>query len=325
MSQPRLPTRATDAWDCGFILDQASVVRGVSARGGLVVAGGDLLYMQRPGAEKMASREPPLDAGNVVIAAAEARAPWRYAFASEALVAIFFKNKTEDGIVRLRPAEQGGRPTHLAWARDGHGDGHALYIRWDDGAIVRTMPDMSGVDVLDFPPVDAIASDSSGVLAMVTFTEEGGRAYVSHDGTHFAFRELDVPHEAGEHVHLAVADEAVAVALGQRGAYLSRAAGAPFVRCEHLTTAGPIELEGASSDAALFGAIRTPTVAAILRIDPAGAAIRVAEFESDGPVPELTALSWDAQRRKLWGASPQMGIVTCTAPDAKRGKKALQS
>jgi hypothetical protein len=324
MLHPRLPTRTADAWDCSFVLEQARYVRGVNGRGGLVVAGGELLYMIRPGAERMMSREPPLDIGTVRIAAAEARPPWRYAVASDELVAIFYKTKTEDAIVRLRPAEHGGTATHLAWAREGNGS--ALYIRWDDGAIVRTKADMSGVDVLDVDPIDAIASDSSGALAMVCFVEDGCRVYLTRDGNKFEYNELELPGDTDSDVHLAVADQAVAISIGQGGAYVSRSAGAPFVRCEQLGAAGAIEFEGASSDAALFGAVQTGTVTAILRVDKDGGAMRIAEFESEGgPVPEITALSWDASRHRLWGASPEMGLVTCTAPSAKGAKKALRS
>lgn len=40
---------------------------------------------------------------------------------------------------------------------------------------------------------------------------------------------------------------------------------------------------------------------------------------SDGPPPEISGLMWDASRRVLWIASPQAGLVMCSAPDAKAG------
>jgi hypothetical protein len=106
------------------------------------------------------------------------------------------------------------------------------------------------------------------------------------------------------------------------GVFVSRAAEAPFVACEPLATAGPIDFEGVSSDAALFGATRHAGIVSITRVDHEGAALRIADFSSDGGVvPELTAISWDASREMVWGASPQMGLITCTAPSAKHGRK----
>ena len=33
---------------------------------------------------------------------------------------------------------------------------------------------------------------------------------------------------------------------------------------------------------------------------------------------EISGLAWDASRQMIWGASPQMGLVTCTAPGGKK-------
>ncbi len=321
MLHPRLPTHTTDAWDCGFVINPPRYVRGVSGRGGLVLAGGELIYMLRPGAETMVFREPPLDTGTVVVAAAEPRAPWRYAVASETLVALFFKNHKEDALVRLRPPDPNVTATHLAWARDG-GD-MVLFIRWSDGALVKTKPDMSGVDELDLPPMDAIASDASGVLALGSFMDGGCRVYLTRNGRDLEYHQLDAPLDPDGHLHLAVADRAIAAAVDRGGAHLSRDGGASFARCEQLATAGPLEFQGSTTDAALLGVCATAALTSIVRVDRDGSAARIVEFGSDGgPVPELTDISWDASRQRVWGASPQMGLVACTAPGAKARKKA---
>jgi hypothetical protein len=107
---------------------------------------------------------------------------------------------------------------------------------------------------------------------------------------------------------------------------VSRADEAPFLAAELLSTAGPLEFEGTASDAPLFGALVQADTATIARVDATGTAIRIADFGSDGDVvPQLTSLSWDASRRMLWAASPQMGLVTCVAPSAKGAKKAVLS
>src|SRR5262249_13826778 len=129
-----------------------------------------------------------------------------------------------------------------------------------------------------------------------------------------------------EHVHLAVADMAVAFAVEGDGVFVSRGQDEPFARCEPLAGAGPVEFEGSSSDAALFGTTHAAGFVSIIRVDQEGAAVRIADFGSDaGPRPDLTALSWDATRKTLWGASPQMGLISCAAPSAKGKKKVTLS
>jgi hypothetical protein len=287
----------------------------------------------------MASRKPPLDIGPLRVAAAEPRAPYRYAVASDELVAVFHRKDDGDQIMRLRctpsaprlrPAKPGDPPprspsaTHLAWAHDG--EASTLYIRWSDGIVVRLKQDMSGVDTTDLPPVDALAADNAGVLAMISLAGPTPRAYVTEDGEQLEVRSLDARTEPAGHVYLAVAGSAVAFAVEHGGAFLSRAPDAPFERVAALETAGPLEFEGTASDAAVFGATHHATSASIVRVDAEGGALRIADFESDtGVAPSITGLGWDASRQMVWGASPAMGLVTCTAPSAKHGKKGLVS
>jgi hypothetical protein len=326
MSRPRLPSRASEAWACSFLFDSPRDVAAVSSRGGLVVAGGEELHVVRPGAENMSSRVPPLDIGRVLVAAAEPRAPWRYAIASAELVAVFFRSASGEQIVRLRPAPAGLVATHLAWGR---ADGaSALHVRWDDGAIVRMKQDMSGVDTTDLPPMDALASDAEGVLAMVSFAGPEPCAFVTRDGETLVSRPLPslAPIARTQRVHLAVAGAAVAFAIDRDGAFVSRADDAPFVASAELASAGPLEFEGTTSDAPLLGVLHGGGVATLVSVLPDGTALCIAEVQSEaGVTPEVTALSWDASRRTLWGASPQMGLVTCVAPDAKGAKKHLMS
>src|SRR5580704_4702184 len=168
MPPSRSPRRPGDTWDPSFVFDTARDVRSVSSRGGLVVAGGEELHLLRAGAQSMASRAPPLGIGPLFAAAAEPRAPWRYAIASKELVAVVFRTKEGgDQIVHLRCKTPGRSATHLAW---GHaGTASSLYIRWDDGEVVRMREDMSGVEAPELPPMDAIAADDAGVLALASF------------------------------------------------------------------------------------------------------------------------------------------------------------
>lgn len=323
MVKPSLPSRPDETWEGGFFFDAAREVRGVCARGGLVFAGGADLFLLRPGAAVMASRPPPLDIGPVHAVAVEPRGARRYAVASEALIAVFFKNKQGEQILRLRPQPPGPRATHLAWGASP--EGLTLYIRRDDGVVLRFKPDLSDIDELGVPSMDAIASDEAGVLAMASLAEE--LAFVTRDGADMSYRPLDVPVESAEEVHLAVADEAIAVGIEGAGAFLSRSKDAAFEACAALGEGGAVAFQGTASDAALFGAIREPRLGAVVRVDRSGAAVRIAEFGGDGgaAVPEVTSLSWDATRTTLWAASPQVGLITSEEPSAKGRKKIVLS
>lgn len=306
------------------MLDPPTCVRAVSAGGGMVIAGGDQMYLLRPGAQALATRPPPLDIGPVFVAAAEPRAPWRFAVASEDMVAVFFKSAQGEQILRLRPGEPGIMATHLAWALSGRV--FTLYVRWDDGSIMRLHPDMSGGDPLDLPSIDAIAADQAGVLALTSFDPDEPRVFVTNDGETLLGREVspEIALSADPRVHLAVADQSVAFSVGAGGAFLSRGQEAPFVACPPLAGAGPLAFEGTARDAALFGAVQGPAFASLIRADAAGAGTVIAELGNDaGESPELAALSWDSSRRMLWVASPEVGIFRCTAPSAK-GKKKVQ-
>jgi hypothetical protein len=174
--------------------------------------------------------------------------------------------------------------------------------------------------------MDAIAADEEGVLAMISFAAPS--AYVTEDGENLDLRALgrDLTLPTASPTYLAVAGRAVAFSVGHGGAFVSRAPEAPFVPCPDLATAGPLAFEGSSSGAALFGATHQAAITSILRVGSDGEAARIADFGADaGPRPEITALTWDGSRRMIWGGSPQMGLVTCTAPEAKGEKKVVLS
>lgn len=322
MAKARLPSKPQDTWEGGFVFDPVREVRSVDARNGLVVAGGSELYLMRPGEEHIKHREPPLDIGPVHVAAAEPRGARRYAFAAQEMLALFLRVRGEDQILRLRPAAPAAVATHLAWA--GTQGTCALHVRWEDGEVARLKPDLSDIEMLDLPEMDALAADDAGVLAMVSLAPEP-LVFVTRDGETLHFRSLgeDVTEGDGP-VHLAVAGAAVAVSLASGVVLVSRGEDDPFAPCDALDGAGPLAFEGTSSDAALFGAICQGSEGCIVRAEKTGAAMRIAELGSDdGPDLEIVSLAWDASRSRLWGASPQAGLLMSTAPSAKRGKKIL--
>ena len=332
MSKLQLPSRAGDAWDGGFLSETWHDVQSVEARGGMVVAGGADLYLLKPGDEGWKMRPPPEDIGPVHVVAAEPRGGRRYAVASEKMFALFFKDKKGDQILRLKPHEPGALVSHLAW---GGGKGPcALYVLHHDATLLRMKPDFSDLEELDVEEMSALASDDGGTVAMVALNGDAPRVYVTRDGVEMKYRAVNHAIGPDTSVAIAVADTAVALAVDERYVLVSRGIEAPFERIEILDApegsgwkTGPITFQGASNDAALLCTRWENERVRIVRVDASGAAMTILEMEATEThdPPEVSALSWDASRQTLWGASPYTGIFRCVAPSAKGKKKPFLS
>jgi len=332
MSKLQLPSRAGDAWDGGFLWDTQRDVQAIEARGGMVVAGGADFYLLKTGDENWKMRPPPEDIGPIDLVAAEPRGGRRYAVASEKMLALFFKTKMGDQILRLKPREPGSLVSHLAWG--GAKGPCSLYALHNDATLLRMKPDLSDMEELDVEEMSALASDDNGVVAMVALNGDDSRVYVTRDGTEMKYRHLNHDIDLDTSVEIAVADTAVALLVDESYVLLSRGLEAPFERIEILDSpegrgwkTGPITFQGASSDAALLCARWENELVRIVRVDPSGAATSILEMgatEAHDP-PEIAALSWDASRKTLWGASPYTGIFRAVPPGAKGKKKPLMS
>jgi hypothetical protein len=323
--KPTLPSRPEDTWTGGFVFDQPQPVRDLSGAGGLVFAGGEALLMLRPGAQRWQMRPPPEDLGAVFAVAAEQGPPWRYAVASEGGITLFGLPK--DQVLTLRSSTE-APVTHMAWGA--LGKERVLYLRWNDGDVGRVRLDLGTVEDLVVLPMDALASDANGVVAMVSVSAGAADAHAltTRDGTRFEERPaIPVPGSGSPEarVHLAVAGAAVAYAVAGidgGGAWLSRSDDDDFAPCEGLPGGGPLAFHGSSHDSALFGASWERAMAAIHRIDGKGGVQRIAEIGSEGAeAPRLSALLWDESRRVLWAASPALGLMRQEEPKGKGGKK----
>jgi hypothetical protein len=313
--KPRLPSHPGNVWKGDLVLGEARTVYSVSVRDGLLIAGGDELFQLRPGAEGLQMRQLPseLGEGPVYAAAVEPRPQRRYAAATYESIVIFMGDKL------LRLGGEAPRATHLAWGSVGKSSG--LYIRREDDLALQMKPDLSDLGEIPLEGVAALASDDAGAVALVLTTDDLPLAYVTKDGEQYFYRELaDEIELTGRHVHLAVAGLAVAVSIDGQGAWVSRGQADPFVRCEALGRGGPLAFEGVSEQAALFGGVNEAATASIVRVEPDGSAFRIAELLARaGEPPRLSALAWDASRKKLWAASPQAGIVSAAAPRSQGG------
>ena len=332
MAKPQLPSRASDTWEGGFISDTWADVKAIEARRGLVVAGGADQYVLKPGDENWKVRPPPEDIGPMHAVAVEPRGARRYAVASDAMFALFLRNKQGDQILRLKPQTPGARVTHLAWG--GVKGPCALYALHDDATLMRMSPDLSDLDELDVEEMTAIAADEGGVVAMVALHGDQPRVYVTQDGSAMRVRAITEEIEAGASLELAVADAAVALVVDGARVFLSRGFADPFQRIDALASpadrgwkTGPVAFQGSSSDAALLCARCENDVTRIIRVDASGAAMSIVEMGATDALdpPEIASLSWDVSRQTLWGASPHAGIFKSVAPGAKGKKKPFLS
>jgi hypothetical protein len=323
MSNPRLPDRAEECWEGGFVLDPPQPVLGVSGAGGLVIAGGDAILMLRPGTQNWKQRAPPDDLGPIVAVAAEQKPPWRYAVASVGGITLFGLPK--DQMLTLRASEPDAEVTHMTWAACGKDN--VLYLRWSDGSVGRVRLDLGTIEHLEVLPMDAIASDVNGVLAMVAIRGGAADAHAlfTRDGKQLEERPATaMPGGDGPeaHVHLAVADAAIAYGIDGRGTHLSRGVDEDFTPCEGLMAGGPLAFHGSTADAALFGACWSKAMCAIQLVDSKNVVRRIAEIGSEGnDAPRVSSLLWDRSRHALWAASPQLGLMRSGEPKGKGGKK----
>lgn len=321
MTSPSLPRRPEDCWESGSLVDKVRPVHDVSAARGLVVAGGDGIHMLRPGAVRPGWHPLPREAAARLVAV-EPWAPYRYAYASKGRLYVFSGGSPDVELFDARFSGPEAEPTHMAWTRVGGVS--TLYLRARSGLLIRFQPERATFEDIDAPPMAAIASDAAGTLATLCLVEGEEAAWVSNE-TGFETRPLTmIPVEDPDepmHVHLAVSGRAVAYSTPATGTSVSWAEDADFELCEGLMW-GPIAFHG---DDALFCAYSVEEKGAIDRLTRQGIATRITEIAGEwAPGFELTitALAWDASRRTLWGASPQVGWIMAKEPVAK-GKKGL--
>jgi hypothetical protein len=199
-------------------------------------------------------------------------------------------------------------------------------MRWDDGTVGRLRMDLGNIEPLPLDPMDALAADADGVLALVNVLGDPADAHVlvTADGERFEERPaLAAPEDLPDGtVHVAVAGTAVVYAVEGWGVYLSRGIDDDFVPCPGIPGGGPLAFQGTSPRAAFFGVGHERGTCVIHRVDPEGAVQRIVEIEGEGgEPPRFSAITWDESRRILWSASPQAGIMRSEEPRGKGGKK----
>ncbi len=340
-----LPERVDDFWPLRFALDPPAPVRFVSAAGGLVVAvggpaikvgrlvipaGGDL-HMLRPGSRRLRMARLPPDVEAIAIAA-EPWSPYRVAIASPRTVDVFSGHKPHEPTVRLQFEGPQHRATHLAWGRV---EGRSmLYMRQATGAVAQLRADDGLQGTLVLPPVSAVAGDADGVLAMINLAPEPpanvGEAWVLPVGAkEFGTRWVDCgpTEDVTWDVFLAVRGSAVAYSIEAIDApeYSGGASVSWHEENEDEDHTfedppgvfrGPIALQ---NDHAVFAAYNLEGQANVLRHVRGEAGItRIARLglgeDYSGKPAWITGLAWDEERRALWAASPELGLIELQEP-----------
>jgi hypothetical protein len=318
-----------DFWEWSFALDPATPVRAVSAAGGLVVAAGDALHMLRPGAQRLRSRDLPADFG-VNAVAAEPWSPFRVAIASHTRVGIYTGHRPYDPVVDLRFSGPEFDATHLAWVR--HDGESMLYLRQRGGEVSRIREGGTSEN-LTCPNAAAIASDAKGVFGLITLVPadsaevwllpEGAKAWDTRIMT-----TIPVGDDAKDWlVHLAVRGPAVAWSMDDWSANVSWEEHED--EDEHFDSPpgvfyGPIAFQ---SEGVIFAAYNVEGQVRVLRHVRHGGVTRIARFgvgeDWEGIPATVTGLAWDDERRVLWAASPELGLIRLTEPSAAERKKKI--
>lgn len=317
MKQWRLPSDKSAAWNGGFVVANPRSVRSIGVGQGTVVGAGEALYLLRPGAAGFLMSA--TETGDYVTVAVEPRRSGRIALAGIASLTLLEGRAT----ARVGFPPKHPEPVELAWGPSADGTPGGLHVLFDDGQLLRLVrgarPDEKPVfEEMAVPPVRAMAADEAGTLAFACFDDERWEldVYVledARDGT-CSRRTIDAPGFVGD-VHLAVAGGAAAVSFEEGPTWISRDADGPFREVAEGTTGGPVTFQGSASDAALFSVARTRESDSILRIEPGGAVTCIGEMErTDGPLPPISQLAWDASRRSLWVAAGNAGILVATTP-----------
>ena len=307
-------------WEWSPALSPAAPVRAVSAAGGLVVAAGAALHMLRPGAQRVRSRDLPADFGALAVAA-EPWSPFRLAIASRARVGVYTGHRPYEPVVALQLSGPELDATHLAWVR--HDGGSVLYMRRRGGEVSRLTMDGTTA-VLTVPHAAAIAADEEGVLALVSlFPGDEAAVWMLPDGA----REWDVRDmvriPTGDdvkdwEVYLAVHGAAAAFSMDDWSADVSWEQNEDDTRHFESVPAvfhGPIAFGG---DDVIFAAYNVEGQVNVLRHVRRGGVTRIARFglgdDWEGTEATVTGLAWDEERRLLWAASPELGLIKLTAP-----------
>jgi len=316
MKAPKLPSSLSDVWPGGFAVPNPCWIRSVAAAGGTVLAGGEQIYLLRPGATRFASRPLPTGVGDAVAVGVDPRCRGRMAVAC-AYGLVLFEGKN---LAVARTLDRASEFAEVAWGPATGKRGSDLYILNTVGTVLRLSPGAPGFEQLDLPPVRAMTCDEKGQLTYACFDEDDWSldVHVHTESGLEITHVLEAP-AAMSYVYLARAGEALAVGFEDGGVWLTRRVTEPRLSCVESLSGGPVAFQGPDAAGALFGLKIEEKVRGLIRVDANGAAARIGELE----MPEteklrrgVEQLAWDATRKTLWAAVGRAGVLASTAPGA---------
>jgi hypothetical protein len=322
-------------WEASFPLEQPSPVHFVSAASGLVVAAGASLHVLRPGSRRLRSRELPPDM-EILAIAPEPWSPYRMAISTPTSVGVYTGHRPYEPQWNVTLSGPEFAATHLAWSRR---EGKTLlFLRQRHGEVTQVNLDDGSTGVLPDTRVSAIAGDAKGVLAMINLSPvepaNVGDAWILPVGTNqWSMRWVDCG--SGDHedddvwtTYFAVHGAAMAYSLDPSDPieYMGHAE----MSWEPEDEDGSLSFESApgvfmgpvafQNERVIFGAYNVEGKVNVLRYVRNGSFTRIARLGLDdewkGTEATVTAIAWDDERRALWLASPELGLVKLAEPRA---------
>ncbi len=324
-----IETPSDDFWTVSPALDPPVPVRLVNAAGGLVVAAGASLHMLRPGSRRLRSRELPPDR-EVVAVAAEPWSPFRLAIATPASVGVYTGHRPYEPVLDVTIARPDLAATHVAWSR--RGDKTFLYVRQQSGEVLMVDLHDQSIGTLTTPKVAAIAGDANGVFTMIDLDPEEpanvGDAWILPVGAkEWTTRWVDYCGFEPDKLRLFIAVHGRAFAYSTQPIDIEYCGSAEVSWEEEDESGdnsfkdppgvfqGPIAFQ---NERVIFGAYNVEGRVDVLRWERGGSFTRIARFGLDdewrGTEATVTAIAWDDERRTLWAASPELGLLALTEP-----------
>ena len=291
-------------WTMREVLPPGTPTFAVACPMGFVLIGGVGIFRVPPRSWDPQHRAVPDEMGPIHAIAMEPRPPFRVAMAPEAGDVIMFTD-TPTGTSLMGvgfTAQRGGkRAMQLAWVE--HEGQSWLFARTDDGGFYRM--DTEGWGKCDLPPVHAIAQDQDGGVAALMIVDNRPIVHVSRDGgDKWIWRKLDVEVEAEPDAPacLALAGEAVALAVGDSGPLLSWGPKAATVRVPGLTRTCALAFTGSKRGSWIYAAQQRAgdEPANISLISGKDDVLRVFTLlcEDNDPL-DLGPIAWDPARKAL--------------------------
>jgi hypothetical protein len=300
-------------------------VRAVSAASGLVVAAGAELHQLRPGSKRLRSVALPKGPGDVVSVLAEPWSPFRLAIAWSTRVGIFTGHQPHDAVLAIDLKDRAHRATHLAWIR--HLGASMFYVRQRSGEVAQINLEKATVGALQLPKAFAIASDAKGAFGALVASEENDgllnlqvlpAGEMAWDVYGMDFTEHPEDDEEVGRLHFALFGPAVAIGADGYSAELSWKPEEEGWRDLSIPPAvfhGPLAFR---SDKEIFAAYNIEGQVNVRRHLRGQGVTRIARYGLDdqwqGTEATVTSIAWDEERRTLWAASPELGLMALTEP-----------